>query len=331
MSGWCGLLDRLGFSPDSRARPPATGLGHHGAAAHLPAARCGPPPPRGGLPGAPRPGGRRPRGAPRAVRRSATSCRSRAPAPASSPCPHTGGDERRRAPRPTGRRRHRRRARRRHLAAVRLRQARGARLHGSTVLETVVGRCRRAGPWSSSARRASAVGRSPGPARTRPAVGRSPGSPRASMRVRTRLVAVVAGDMPYAGPALVTLVAALRTAPPEVGAVVATDADGVANPLLAAYRTASVRAALPIPAANRPAKLLLAVPHLEVGRQPGRPAATSTPRRPRRPRRPDLTPATALPPSAEVVAGATLPHSRQDGPVGVSRAWAHPVGRSATR
>ena len=82
--------------------------------------------------------------------------------------------------------------------------------------------------------------------------------------VATDLVAVVAGDMPYAGPALVTLVAALAAAPPEVGAVVAVDAHGVANPLLAAYRTASVREVLPLPAANRPAKLLLAVPHLEV-------------------------------------------------------------------
>jgi len=83
--------------------------------------------------------------------------------------------------------------------------------------------------------------------------------------VTTDLVAVVAGDMPYAGPAIVTLVAALRTAPVAVGAVVAVDAHGVANPLLAAYRTASVREVLPSPAANRPAKLLLAVPHLEVG------------------------------------------------------------------
>ncbi len=82
--------------------------------------------------------------------------------------------------------------------------------------------------------------------------------------VATDAVAVIAGDMPYAGLALVTLVAALRTAPPEVGAVVAVDAHGVPNPLLAAYRTASLRRALPVPAANRPAKLLLAVPHLEV-------------------------------------------------------------------
>ncbi len=82
--------------------------------------------------------------------------------------------------------------------------------------------------------------------------------------VGTDVVAVVAGDMPYAGPALVTLVAALRTAPPDLGAVVAVDAEGVRNPLLAAYRTASLRRALPVPAANRPAKLLLALPHLDL-------------------------------------------------------------------
>ncbi len=116
--------------------------------------------------------------------------------------------------------------------------------------------------------------------------------------VATDLVAVVAGDMPYAGPALLTLVAALRTAPPEVGAVVAVDAHGVPNPLLAAYRTASVRQALPVPAASRPAKLLLAVPHVEIaitgpaGRdvdtradlddldRPRRPALTATGRHP---------------------------------------------------
>jgi molybdopterin-guanine dinucleotide biosynthesis protein A len=75
---------------------------------------------------------------------------------------------------------------------------------------------------------------------------------------------VVAGDMPYAGPALVTLVAALRTASPDLGAVVAVDAQGVPNPLLTAYRTASLREALPVPAADRPARLLLALPHLDL-------------------------------------------------------------------
>jgi len=140
----------------------------------------------------------------------------------------------------------------------------GARLHGSTVLETVVGSlpaswpvvvvgpprdCDRLVTWTREK-----------PAGGGPLAGVAAGV----LPVRTRMVAVVAGDMPYAGPALERLVAALRTAPPEVGGVVATDDAGFANPLLAAYLTSSVRAALPIPAANRPAKLLLEVPHLEV-------------------------------------------------------------------
>ncbi len=140
----------------------------------------------------------------------------------------------------------------------------GARLHGSTVLETVVASlpaswpvvvvgpprdCGRPVTWTRE-----------NPTGGGPLAGVAAGV----VRVRTRLVAVVAGDMPYAGPALERLVAALRTAPPEVGGVVATDDAGFANPLLAAYRTSAVRAALPIPAANRPAKLLLEVPHVEV-------------------------------------------------------------------
>ena len=82
--------------------------------------------------------------------------------------------------------------------------------------------------------------------------------------VPTELVAVVAGDMPDAGPALVPLVAALLAAPPEVGAVVAVDDAGVLNPLLAAYRASAVREVLPSPADGRPAKLLLSLPHLEL-------------------------------------------------------------------
>jgi len=79
-----------------------------------------------------------------------------------------------------------------------------------------------------------------------------------------RIVVVVAGDMPYAGPAVLTLVAALRSAPPDVGAVVAVDGQGVANPLLAAYRADALRAVLPMRAENRPARLLLEVAHLEL-------------------------------------------------------------------
>lgn len=140
----------------------------------------------------------------------------------------------------------------------------GAPLHGSTVLETVVLSLPASwplvvvGPPRDCGRAVLRAREDP------PGGGPLAGVAAGVAQVVTDVVAVVAGDMPYAGPALVTLVAALRTAPPEVGAVVALDAHGVPNPLLAAYRTASVRQALPVPAANRPAKLLLAVPHLEV-------------------------------------------------------------------
>ena len=82
--------------------------------------------------------------------------------------------------------------------------------------------------------------------------------------VRTGILVVVAGDMPFAGPVVGTLVDALRTAPPEVAAAVGTDDDGVANPLLAAYRTVAVREVLPRPSHGRPAKSLLALAHVEV-------------------------------------------------------------------
>ncbi len=140
----------------------------------------------------------------------------------------------------------------------------GAPLRGSTVLETVVRSLPQAwpvvvvGPPRDCGRPVAWTREDP------PGGGPLAGVAAGVTRVETDLVAVVAGDMPYAGPALVTLVAALRTAPPDLGAVVAVDADGIPNPLLAAYRTASVRLALPVPAANRPAKLLLAVPHLDL-------------------------------------------------------------------
>ena len=140
----------------------------------------------------------------------------------------------------------------------------GARLHGSTVLDTVVGSLPEGwpvvvvGPPRDCGRPVTWTRENP------PGGGPLAGVAAGVLRVRTPIVAVVAGDMPYAGPALERLVAALRTAPPEVGAAVATDDAGFANPLLAAYRTSAARGALPIPAANRPAKMLLAVPHVEV-------------------------------------------------------------------
>ena len=79
--------------------------------------------------------------------------------------------------------------------------------------------------------------------------------------VDTELVVVLAGDMPFAGDTGGTLATALRD-DPTTDAVVAVDAGGRPNPLLAAYRTAALRAALPHPPANAPARSLLAVPHI---------------------------------------------------------------------
>ena len=55
---------------------------------------------------------------------------------------------------------------------------------------------------------------------------------------------VVGGDMPFAAPAIPALVETLRTQP-GLDAVLATDGGGRAQPLLAAYRCAVLRAALP--------------------------------------------------------------------------------------
>lgn len=139
-----------------------------------------------------------------------------------------------------------------------------APLRGSTVLDTVVASLPPrwpvvvVGPPRDCGRRVTWTREDP------PGGGPLAGVAAGVALVVTDLVAVVAGDMPYAGPALVALVDALRTAPPEVEGVVAADDDGVANPLLAAYRVAAVRAMLPSPAHDRPAKLLLGLAHLEV-------------------------------------------------------------------
>ena len=82
--------------------------------------------------------------------------------------------------------------------------------------------------------------------------------------VRTGILVVVAGDMPFAGSVVRTLVDALREASPGVVAAVGTDEDGVPNPLLAAYRSDAVREGLPQPAHGRPARSLLRLPHVEV-------------------------------------------------------------------
>ena len=62
--------------------------------------------------------------------------------------------------------------------------------------------------------------------------------------VATPTCVVLAGDMPFAGPAAADLAAVLRH-DDGVEAVVATDGEGRSQPLLAAYRTGALRAALP--------------------------------------------------------------------------------------
>jgi molybdopterin-guanine dinucleotide biosynthesis protein A len=77
--------------------------------------------------------------------------------------------------------------------------------------------------------------------------------------VETDLVVVVAGDMPFAGPAAVRLAEALR-GDPATDAVAAADHDRP-NPLLAAYRAARMREVLPDPPQGRPARALLNLTH----------------------------------------------------------------------
>jgi molybdenum cofactor guanylyltransferase len=74
--------------------------------------------------------------------------------------------------------------------------------------------------------------------------------------VKTDILVVVAGDMPFVGPWLPRLVAALQERP-TVAAVVAVDQEGRRNPLLGAYRVSALRAALPANPANSPARRFL--------------------------------------------------------------------------
>jgi molybdopterin-guanine dinucleotide biosynthesis protein A len=74
--------------------------------------------------------------------------------------------------------------------------------------------------------------------------------------VTTGSVVVLGGDMPQAGPAATVLAAALD-AQPGVDAVVGTDGDGRRQPLLAAYRLAALRRAMPHPPEGAPFMRLL--------------------------------------------------------------------------
>jgi len=81
--------------------------------------------------------------------------------------------------------------------------------------------------------------------------------------VDAEVVCVVAGDTPGAGGVLPRLVSALLS-DTAVDAAVASDGEGHANPLLAAYRVESLRGAVPSPAAGVAARTLLALPHVVV-------------------------------------------------------------------
>lgn len=94
--------------------------------------------------------------------------------------------------------------------------------------------------------------------------------------VGTAHVLVVAGDMPAAAAALPLLLAALADGP-GVDAVVATDATGRPNPLLAAYRTDALRTTLPPDPAGRPARTLLAMSHRELPVDPAQAWDVDTP------------------------------------------------------
>jgi molybdopterin-guanine dinucleotide biosynthesis protein A len=78
--------------------------------------------------------------------------------------------------------------------------------------------------------------------------------------VDTEVVVLLAGDMPFAADTAGRLASTLR-ADAATDGVVAVDTGGRPNPLLAAYRTAALRAELPDPPANAPARSLLAVAH----------------------------------------------------------------------
>lgn len=89
--------------------------------------------------------------------------------------------------------------------------------------------------------------------------------------VTTDRLVVVGGDMPLAAPAVSALARALHEAPYDVAAVAAALEDGRAQPLLVAWRTAALRAALPADPRNGRVRVVLdAVPHrlLDVGEDP---------------------------------------------------------------
>jgi molybdopterin-guanine dinucleotide biosynthesis protein A len=74
--------------------------------------------------------------------------------------------------------------------------------------------------------------------------------------VDTPVTVLLGGDMPYAGPVAAELAAHLDDVP-DADAVAGVDGEGRVQPLLAAYRTSALRAALPETPAGTPLRRLL--------------------------------------------------------------------------
>jgi molybdenum cofactor guanylyltransferase len=85
-------------------------------------------------------------------------------------------------------------------------------------------------------------------------------------QVRTPLVVLLGGDMPYAGPAATRLAARLEyvSGGPTREAVAALDGDGRVQPLLAAYRTEALRRVVPPDGAGVPLMRVLDALRVEV-------------------------------------------------------------------
>ncbi|HEY7721599.1 MAG TPA: NTP transferase domain-containing protein [Pedococcus sp.] len=97
-----------------------------------------------------------------------------------------------------------------------------------------------------------------------PGGGPSAGVAAAVSAVRHEVTVVLGGDMPYAAPAAQRLAAHLVSSPASTDAVVGVDGHGHVQPLLAAYRTSALRAALPEQPAGTPMRRLLDGLHLVV-------------------------------------------------------------------
>ncbi|HEX2705521.1 MAG TPA: NTP transferase domain-containing protein, partial [Candidatus Lustribacter sp.] len=131
-------------------------------------------------------------------------------------------------------------------------------LGGSTVLDTLLGRLPAAWPvvvvgeerptnrtvsWTREA--PGYGGPLAGIAAGLVALALTTATPTARQPLDGGITVVVAGDMPFAGAAAAALAEALAQAAAPLDAVMACDGDGRDQPLLAAYRTDRLRAAIP--------------------------------------------------------------------------------------